>query len=323
MENILEVKNLRVSFKTYDGLLKVLDGVNLQIRKGEKVGLVGETGCGKTTTLKAIMKILARNAVIEDGSILFKDKDIIKARERELKYLRTKGISMIFQDPTAALNPVYTLGQQLDYILTHSGVDHNRKETALQALHTARLPDPERMYDTYPFQLSGGMRQRACIAMALATNRDLLLADEPTTNLDVTIQDQVLKLIKKLSLERELSLLLITHSLGVAREVTDRIYIMYAGTIIESDSSKTLFENPCHPYTKGLLASLPKLTADKMTEGIPGRIPSYLNPPNGCRFNNRCLYATDRCFKEKPRMFKIDDNHMVACFLFEDGEGQT
>lgn len=316
MKNILEIKDLYVDFKVYDGILKVLNGVNLSVGVGEKVGIVGETGCGKTTTLKSIMRILARNSIIRQGQIFYKGEDILKVSSKKLNQIRSRGIGMIFQDPTAALNPVFTLGQQLDDILKAAGIKSDRKKIAVEALQSARLPDADRMYDSYPFQLSGGMRQRACIAMALSTQRELLFADEPTTNLDVTIQDQVLRLVNNLCGEREMSLILITHSLGVAREITDRVYVMYAGSIIESGKPDEIFEDPKHPYTEGLIKSLPKLTGEKMAQGIPGRIPDYLNPPAGCRFHPRCPYFKDICHEKKPEMIKVEEGHSVACFRY-------
>jgi peptide/nickel transport system ATP-binding protein len=315
-EKLLEIKDLYINYKTYNGTLKVLNGINLYVEKGEKIGLVGETGCGKTTILKSVLRVLDENSRIEKGKISYRNEDLLKLKQNALSRIRTKEISMIFQDPSAALNPVYTVGQQMDYILKYSGVK-KRKEKMIDALKLVKLPDPERMCESYPFQLSGGMRQRVCIAMALAVEKNLLMADEPTTNLDVTIQDQILKLIKNLSEKRDLSLVLVTHSLGVAREITDRVYVMYAGNIVETGNSKTFFESPKHPYTVGLLESLPKLTGEKMAEGIKGRLPNYLKPPEGCRFNQRCENAMDVCFKKKPGVYKIGDNHLVSCFLYE------
>lgn len=318
-EKLLEIKDLYINYKTYNGTLKVLNGINLYVEKGEKIGLVGETGCGKTTILKSVLRVLDENSRIEKGKISYRNEDLLKLKQNALSKVRTKEISMIFQDPSAALNPVYTVGQQMDYILKYSGVK-KRKEKMIDALKLVKLPDPERMCESYPFQLSGGMRQRVCIAMALAVEKNLLMADEPTTNLDVTIQDQILKLIKNLSEKRDLSLVLVTHSLGVAREITDRVYVMYAGNIVETGNSKTFFESPKHPYTVGLLESLPKLTGEKMAEGIKGRLPNYLKPPVGCRFNQRCENAMDVCFKKKPGVYKIGDNHLVSCFLYEKGK---
>jgi peptide/nickel transport system ATP-binding protein len=321
MDNvILQVKDLHVSFKTYHGILKVLNGVNIEIHRGERVALVGESGGGKTTTLKAIMGILASNALIESGEIIVNGETTLSKGVKGFKYKLPRKTSMIFQDPAAALNPVFTIGQQIEYILKYSSDNterYERKERALEALKLARLPDVERIYNSYPFQLSGGMRQRACIAMALAKKSDLLLADEPTTNLDVTIQDQVLRLIKNLSIEKGESLILVTHSLGVARMVCDKTFIMYGGEIVESGDTKTILEHPKHPYTKKLLECIPKLTAEGMGEGIPGGMVNYLSPPNGCRFYPRCENRMEICKENKPTMYKINDQQSVACHLYD------
>lgn len=323
---LLDIRDLHVYYTVYGGVLRVLNGVNFHVGFGEKVGLVGETGCGKTTTMKALLQILPRLAVIPKGEIYIRDKNVLKMNARELADLRGRGLSMIFQDPTSALNPVFTIGQQLEDVIRYSAGStgtqvKNRREVALRALKEARLPDPERMLDSYPIQLSGGMRQRACIAFAIATARDLLIADEPTTNLDVTIQDQVLRLIRDLVETKGTSLILITHSLGLAREMTDRVYVMYAGNMIEMAGTRELFENPMHPYTRGLLASVPRLTGGGFAEGIPGRIPDYRNPPAGCRFQPRCSHAFEPCSEAMPPYFEVGDGHQVACFLYQDGQG--
>ena len=236
--------------------------------------------------------------------------------------MRKQKLSMIFQDPIASLNPVFTVGKQIGDTIKHSGiVDAKDKaaihELSVRALANCSMPDPERILENYPFQLSGGMRQRVCIAMALATASQLLIADEPTTNLDVTIQEQVLNLIHELVDGKGTSLILITHSLGVARQMTDRIYVMYAGTVVETAKTTEIFENALHPYTRGLLSSIPKLTGEGIMAGIPGTVPSYLDPPRGCRFESRCPYARERCKKEKPGTYDLGNGHCVSCFLFE------
>ena len=324
-ERLLDIRNLHVWFKVYGGVLKVLNGVNFTVNFGEKVGLVGETGCGKTTTMKALLRVLPNLALIPEGDILVRDNNILKLNSRELANLRGRGLSMIFQDPTSALNPVFTIGQQLYDVIKYSvGSSRqkvaNKKNVALRALREARLPDPERMLDSYPIQLSGGMRQRVCIAFSIATARDLLIADEPTTNLDVTIQDQVLRLIRDLVEKKGASLILITHSLGLAREITERVYVMYAGNMIEMAATSVLFEKPFHPYTQGLLASVPRLTGGGFAEGIPGRIPDYRNPPPGCRFEPRCQHAFEPCTKAMPPYFDVGDGHQVACYLYQNGQ---
>lgn len=317
---LLDVQDLVVHFRVYGGYLKVLDGVTLQVRSQEKVGLVGETGCGKTTTMKTIMGILPQPpGVIRGGRIFFRGQNVLSMRPQELERLRRSGISMIFQDPTAALNPVFTIGEQLEDAIRYAlgKTDHlSVRERAIEALRSVALPDPLRILESYPVQLSGGMRQRVCIALALASPKELLIADEPGTSLDVTIQDQILRLIHRLAEDRKMAVILISHSLGVIREWTERVYVMYAGTIVEEAATQELFAQPLHPYTKALIACVPKLTGEGIAEGIPGRIPDYFDPPSGCRFHPRCPYTMDVCRKEKPKLFAICENHRVACFLF-------
>jgi len=322
---LLEIKDLHVHFDVYGGTLKVLDGVNFTVQSGQKVGLVGETGCGKTTTMKSILRILPMPpARIPSGEIYFKGQNVLKMGREALRQVRSEGISMIFQDPTAALNPVFSVGQQLEAVVKYSleGKELSRKEIrerAIVPLKEVALPDPERMLDSYPIQLSGGMRQRVCIAMALVASRELLIADEPGTSLDVTIQDQILRLLHRLVEEKNVSVILITHTLGVVRETTDRVYVMYAGSMAEVANTAELFANPLHPYTHGLMAAVPRLTGGGVSNGIPGRIPDYLAPPPGCRFHPRCDHAMSICRREKPPFYKLSDSHEVACFLYRDG----
>lgn len=320
-EAVVDVKDLYVSFRTFKGKLNVLNGVNLQVRPGEKVSIVGESGCGKTTTVNSIAQILARQANVDKGEIYFNGKDVFGMSSKELKYLRGQGISVIFQDPIASLNPVFTVGAQMKDVIYYSGIEgaSSKKvqyEKAINALKETSLPDPERIMENYPFQLSGGMRQRICIAMSLATPRQLVIADEPTTNLDVTVQDQVLKTLKKRVEEKGSALILITHSMGVAREVADRIYVMYAGSIVESGTSKELFREALHPYTQGLMSCIPKLSGGGIAAGIPGRIPNYLNPPKGCRFEPRCPKALPVCSELPPPSVEHVKGHQVSCFLY-------
>ncbi len=319
---LLDIKDLFVWYKVFGGYLKVLNGVNLVVREGERVGLVGEAGCGKTTTMKSILQILPPGDFrIPKGQIFYKGQDVLKMKGEELQNLRSKEVAMIFQDPTAALNPVFTIGSQLGDVIRHAdifkGSRHQKiiKENSIKALKEVYLPDPERMLINYPFQLSGGMRQRVCIAMAISSPRNLLIADEPGTSLDVTIQDQIHRLLNEIVENRNTAIILITHSLGVAREMTDRIYVMYAGTIVEMATPEILFENPVHPYTKGLLASVPRISGGGIANGIPGKLPDYLNPPSGCRFQPRCEYARTICTEKPPQLFKIENNHFIACHL--------
>ena len=322
---LLDINNLHVHFSVYGGQLKVLDGINFYMRNGEKVGLVGETGCGKTTTMKTILRVLPMPpAHITQGEIFFKDRDILKMGNTELQQVRGRGISMIFQDPTAALNPVFNIGDQMMAVIGHSetrGRRPSRRENyqhAVSSLQEVSLADPERLLRSFPIQLSGGMRQRVCIGMALSTRPELLIADEPGTSLDVTIQDQVLRLIRTLVEEKNTSIILITHTLGIVRELTDRVYVMYAGNMVEVATTKKLFANPRHPYTQGLLATVPRLTGGGIASGIPGRIPDYLNPPPGCRFHPRCPFVMDICRSQKPPLYRLDQEHEAACFLYQD-----
>ena len=321
---LLEIKDLRVEFKVYGGVLKVLDGVNFLVNAGEKVGLVGETGCGKTTTMKAILRILPMPpARITGGQVMFKGRDVLKMRDGELAKVRGSGISMIFQDPTAALNPVFTIGQQLEAVVKYSveskGLTRKEiRERAIAPLKEVALPDPERMLDSYPIQLSGGMRQRVCIAMALVASRELLIADEPGTSLDVTIEDQILRLLHGLVEDKDVSVILITHTLGVVRETTDRVYVMYAGNMVEAADTGELFAHPLHPYTHGLMDAVPRLTGGGVSNGIPGRIPDYLDPPPGCRFHPRCPHVMDVCRQAAPQRREIAPGRFARCHLDAD-----
>jgi len=319
---LLDIRDLYINYKVYGGYSYVINGLSLQVWPGEKISLVGESGCGKTTTVKSILRVLPEQAVIPGGRIIFDGAEVLKLKNKALNAMRSRKLSMIFQDPTASLNPVFTVGRQIRDTIKYSGIvdRHDKKaiqELAIKALKDCSMPDPERILENYPFQLSGGMRQRVCIAMALATASKLMIADEPTTNLDVTIQDQVLKLIRELADEKKMSLILITHSMGVAREMADRVCIMYAGNIVETAETESIFENPLHPYTQGLLNSIPKLTGDKVMAGIPGRLPSYTSPPPGCRFAGRCPHAMERCSKAFPPYYRVGGQHQVACYLYE------
>jgi peptide/nickel transport system ATP-binding protein len=328
---LLDIRDLHVVFDVFGGTLKVLDGVDFNVRSGEKVGLVGETGCGKTTTMKAVLRVLPMPpARVTGGEIYFKGRDILQMTSRELGRVRGEGMAMIFQDPTAALNPVFTIGRQMEAAVKYSAVREKRlprkqiRERAVAALKEVALPDPERLLKNYPFQLSGGMRQRVCIAMAVAGDRELIIADEPGTSLDVSIQDQILRLLRGLTDKLNTSIILITHTLGVVRELADRVYVMYAGNMVEVAPTSELFSQPLHPYTLGLMAAVPKLTGGGIAEGIPGRIPDYLNPPMGCRFHPRCDRSMPVCREEKPRFVNVGGDHQVACFLYpREAEGTS
>ena len=322
---LIEIKDLHIYFRVFGGTLKVLNGVDLIVYLGERIGIVGEMGCGKTTTMKSIMRILpSATAIIHKGEILFKGKDILKMEKTEIQEIRRKNISMIFEDPTAALNSVFTIGTQIKDVIRFSKQFNEKKNKktltaeVIQVLREVSLPDPERVLQNYPIQLSGGMRQRVCIAMALVSTGSLLIADEPGTSLDATIKDQIFRLLKDLVAKRNTSIILVSQSLGEVKGMTDRVYIMYAGSMVETSDTDDLFSKPLHPYSKGLLAATPRLTGGGIGEGIEGHIPNYLNPPLGCRFNPRCKYSKPICEKERPPFFKVSKDHSVACFLFKD-----
>lgn len=323
--NILEVKDLSVSYTVANVKTHVLEKVSFSVEKGKSVGIVGESGCGKTTTMRTILNVLPSNGMIESGEILYNGENVLEMPKNKLQEYRQRGAGMIFQDPSSALNPVISIRNQFLEALKYAHKDKKLTkaqllEKAADALTAVSLADPDRILNSYPFQLSGGMRQRVCIAMTLAAERNILLADEPGTALDVTIQDQILRLIKELVDKGELSVIMVTHSLGVIRQVTTKVNIMYAGTIVEGGDTGEVFENPLHPYTQALMDCLPKLTGNGIAKGIPGRIPDYSNPPKGCRFAPRCPYATERCANETPQRLEKGNGHWVACFKAEEGK---
>ena len=330
---MLEIRNLDVHFRIYEGISRVLDGVSLYVAKGERVGFAGETGCGKTVTMKAVMGMLKiPPAIIPHGEIFLDGRDVLKMSQRELQRIKGTEISMIFQDPMNALNPVFTIGEQLCDVIrfarrNRSGrVNLSKKEVydkAIAALEEVRLPDPERIKNNYPLELSGGMRQRALIAMALVNEPSFLIADEPGTALDVTIQAQILDLLSELVKNRRISVLLITHNLGVIQETTERVYIMYAGQVVETAPTAVLFNNPRHPYTQGLLASVPRLTGGQIAEGIPGTVPDYINTHFGCRFHPRCSHVMPICSQKKPPFTMLETSQYVACYLYTNKGGQN
>jgi len=330
-EVILDVRDLHVWFRVYEGVSRVLDGVSLYVREGERVGLVGETGCGKTGAMKTAMGILrSPPALFPQGQVLLAGRDILKTSPVELLKMKGGTISMIFQDPLTALNPVFTVAQQIFDVIRfgHRRVQGDDALTkteirriAVEALTTVRLPDPERILSLYPLELSGGMRQRVLIAMALVNRPRFLIADEPGTALDVTIQAQILSLLKRLVKEAGIAILLITHDLGVVRETVERVYVMYAGRVVEEGPTVEIFEDPRHPYTKGLLSSVPRLTGDVLAEGIPGTLSDYTEAPSGCRFHPRCSQAMEKCAQQKPSMVEVSTKRHVACYLYHGGSG--
>ncbi|PLT33874.1 ABC transporter ATP-binding protein [Bacillus sp. V5-8f] len=319
MENILEVKDLNISFHTFAGEVKAIRGVDFELKKGETLAIVGESGSGKSVTTKSIMRLLPpSNSEIKNGQILFEGKDLAKLSDREMQKIRGKDISMIFQDPMTSLNPTIKIGKQImEPIIKHQNVSKAAaKERALELLHLVRIPQAEKRFDQYPHQFSGGMRQRVVIAIALACNPKILIADEPTTALDVTIQAQILELMKDLQKKIDTSIIFITHDLGVVANVADRVAVMYGGKIVEIGTVDEVFYNPQHPYTWGLISSMPSLdTKDEELYAIPGTPPNLLNPPKGDAFAPRNAYAMQIDLEEQPPMFKVSDTHYAATWL--------
>jgi oligopeptide/dipeptide ABC transporter ATP-binding protein len=317
---LLSVEDLKVEFNTYEGVVKALDGVSFEILEAETFGLVGETGCGKTITALSVMGLLPENGRFTDGKIVFREENLLEKTDDEMRKLRGGKISMIFQDPSVSLNPVFTVGEQVTHVIT---VHQNLKKTAahekaIEAFASVALPDPEKTMKQYPHELSGGMQQRVMIAMALSSNPDMLIADEPTSSVDVTIQAQLLKHLLEIKRERKLAILMITHSMGIVAEVCDQVGVMYAGNIVEIGKMREVLKNPAHPYTQGLLAAIPKPeTRRHRLPLVKGSIPDLINRPQGCAFHPRCPHAMDICRLEKPAMLQIEQGRRAACFLIE------
>ena len=320
---LLEVNDLKTHFRTDDGVVKAVDGVSFQIEKGQTLGIVGESGSGKSVTCLTIMGLNARANTISSGEALWKGKDLLKMSTRQLRSIRGDDIAMIFQDPMTSLNPVKSIGAQLiEAILLHRDVSKKQaKARALELLKAVGIPRPERRIDDYPHQFSGGMRQRVMIAMALINDPDLLIADEPTTALDVTTQAQILNLMTKLQADFGSAIIMITHDLGVIAEIADEVVVMYAARVAEQAPINNLFRRPHHPYTWGLLGSLPRLDTDveRLTQ-IQGQPPSLLNPPRGCRFHPRCPYVMEICKTTEPDLLPVshDPEHFQRCHLDEE-----
>lgn len=318
-EKVIEVKDLYVTFNAFKGKVHAVRGVSFDLFKGETLAIVGESGSGKSVTSKSIMGILSKNANIERGEITFKNKDLIKLTDDELSKIRGSEIGMIFQDPMSSLDPVMKIGKQITeaLILKHKISKEVAKTKAIEIMKAVGIPQPEKRYNQYPFQFSGGMRQRIVIATALACDPEILICDEPTTALDVTIQAQILELIKDLQKQRELSVIFITHDLGVVANVADRIAVMYAGKIVEYGTAEDIFFDPKHPYTWSLLSSMPDLdtTSDDELNAIPGTPPNMLYPPKGDAFALRNKYALNIDFEEEPPMFKVSETHYAATWL--------
>ncbi|WP_286680206.1 ABC transporter ATP-binding protein [Tepidanaerobacter sp. EBM-49] len=316
-KNLLEVKNLTTNFYTKKGILTAVDKVSLSVDTGEVLGIVGESGSGKTITSLSVMQLLPVSSKVAEGEIIFQGENLLKKSEEEMQKIRGKLISMIFQDPMAALDPVYTCGaQMIEAILAHQKVSKEEAEKkSVDMLKNVGIPAPENCMKSYPHELSGGMCQRVMIGMALLCNPKLLIADEPTTALDVTVQAQILELLKSIKNDRNMSIIIITHDLGVVSEIAQKVAVMYNGRIFEEADTDTLFLNPMHPYTQGLIKSMPKPNQPReRLFTIKGTVPSLSEIPQGCRFNPRCSKATDICRTEEPELVNAADNHKVRCW---------
>jgi peptide/nickel transport system ATP-binding protein len=322
MSKLLEVKNLRTYFYTDDGVAKAVDDVSFSLDKGETLGLVGESGCGKSVSALSIMRLIPDPpGKIVEGEILFKGKDILKVPEKEMQDIRGNDIGMIFQEPMTSLNPVFNCGDQIEEaVILHQKLSKQEaKVKAIEMLNLVGIPAPEQRYNEYPHQLSGGMRQRIMIAMALSCNPEILIADEPTTALDVTVQAQILELIKKLQNELGMGVIMITHDLGVIAEVSTRVAVMYASKVAEYGKVDQIFFNPKHPYTIGLLNSIPKLNKNKSRLAtIEGSVPVPTNYPKGCHFCTRCTFAIEKCWNEEPPAVQIEPGHTAACWRVDE-----
>lgn len=323
-EKLLEVKKLRTYFHTFKGTVKAVDNISFDINKGEILGVVGESGGGKSITGFSVIKLIDDPGKIETGEIIFNGQDLMKKSENEMNQIRGKEIAMVFQDPMTSLNPVYTVGQQIEEVLLlHEKLTkEQREQRCIELLKAVGISNPESRLKSYPHQFSGGMRQRVVIAIALAANPKLIIADEPTTALDVTIQAQILRLMSDLVRKQGCSLMLITHDLAVVSEMADRINVMYCGKIIETGVTNSIINNYKHPYTQGLINSIPDLDKDKSRlEAIPGIVPNMFKLPKGCNFSPRCKRCKDICNEEEPELVEIDKNHYVAChFPLRKGE---
>ena len=327
-DNLLEVRDLVTAFHTDEGVVRAVDGVSFELRDGGTLGIVGESGCGKSVTSLSIMRLIPMPpGKIERGEIVFEGKDLLKISEREMRSLRGNQISMIFQEPMSSLNPVYTVGHQIvEAVRLHQKLDKKKaRARAIEMLKLVGIPAAEERIDAYPHQMSGGMRQRVMIAMALSCEPKLLIADEPTTALDVTIQAQILDLLKKLQAEMGMSIVLITHDLGVVAEFVEEIIVMYAGKIVERAKTEELFASPKHPYTRGLLASVPSLEGNAgkaRLPTIPGVVPDLRDLPVGCRFQDRCPDVVPMCREKEPPLVPLEGGRLVACYVATGAAGE-
>ncbi|MGE5511884.1 MAG: ABC transporter ATP-binding protein [Bacteroidota bacterium] len=321
-EPLLEIRGLKTHFATDDGMVRAVDGVDLHIDRGETVGVVGESGCGKTVTAHSVLKLIPMPpGRIVAGQILWRGRDLVPLDANEMDKIRSKEIAIVFQEPMTSLNPVYTVGEQIaEVIRRHEGLGRSAAlDKTIEMLRLVQIPNPRRRVNDYPHQFSGGMRQRVMIAMALSCNPKLLIADEPTTALDVTIQAQILELLQDMKSRFGMAIMLITHAMGVVAETAQRVVVMYAGKVVEEASVSQLFRHPRHPYTQGLIRSIPRIdlaaTRKVRLEAIAGVVPSLLNPPRGCRFAPRCRFATAVCLEAPPPLREVEAGHKVACVL--------
>ncbi|MGB9369244.1 MAG: ABC transporter ATP-binding protein [Xanthobacteraceae bacterium] len=322
---LLEIRGLRTHFATDDGVVQAIDGVDLSIERGETLGVVGESGCGKTVTAMSVLKLIPMPpGKIVAGKILYQGRDLVPLDSGEMDRIRAKDIAMVFQEPMTSLNPVYSIGEQIaEVVRKHEGFGRKAAiDKTVEMLRLVQIPNPEKRFNDFPHQFSGGMRQRVMIAMALSCNPKLLIADEPTTALDVTIQAQILELLQDMKQRFGMAIMLITHAMGVVAETAQRVVVMYAGKVIEEAPVEALFANPRHPYTQGLIRSIPRIdtaaTHKARLEAIPGVVPSLLRPPPGCRFAARCRYAMAKCREAVPPLIDIGGGHKVACVLVQD-----
>ena len=322
---ILSVKDLRVNFRAYGGLVQAVRGISFDLHRGETLAIVGESGSGKSVSIRAIMGILANNAIIESGEILYDGMDLTKVKEEDFHHIRGNRIGLIFQDPLSALNPIMKIGQQITEVLhLHNKMTKEEaRNRALELMRAVGIPDVERRIEQYPFQFSGGMRQRIVIAIALAGDPEILICDEPTTALDVTVQAKILELINQIKKDRNLSVIFITHDLGVVANMADRVNVMYAGKVVETGTVEEIFFEPAHPYTWALLSSMPDLQTKERLLAIPGTPPNMIYPPKGDAFAARNQYAMKIDFEKEPPFFKLSDTHMAATWLLHPMASQV
>jgi oligopeptide transport system ATP-binding protein len=328
MGTLLQVRNLKTQFFTEEGIVRAVDGVSFDVEEGETLGLVGESGCGKSVSALSILRLIPNPpGKIVEGEILFEGEDLLKLDEEEIRHIRGNRIAMVFQEPMTSLNPVLTIGRQLTEALElHLKMDHTQASNrAAELLEMVGIPEAANRLNDYPHQYSGGMRQRVMIAMALSCNPKLLLADEPTTALDVTIQAQILEIMARLSRELGTAVVIITHNLGVVARYADRVNVMYAGKVVETATAKELYANPRHPYTIGLLKSVPRLDMGRKDRLVPieGAPPDLVNPPKGCSFGPRCTFKIDKCETEEPPLMQAADKHMSACWVMPTADAAT